>query len=79
MKDFLESKGFKLKQYPDGKFWVWKTNKKGLKSWEQAVLQCTEDFRDFTFMDSTGWVHDGFSEEEFKKLVDEVQNNHYSD
>lgn len=79
MKDYLKEKGFKLKTYPDGQFWVWKSSKKGLESWEQSVLQCTEDFKDFTFMDTMGWVYDGLSEEEFKKLVDKVQSNPYTE
>jgi hypothetical protein len=72
MKDFLKSRGFKLKTHPDGKFWVWKSKKKGVASWDQTILQCTEDFKGFCICEF-GWVTDGYSEENFKKLVDEVQ------
>jgi hypothetical protein len=72
MQEFLKSKGFKLKTYPDGKFWVWTSSIKGVKSYDQTILQCSEDFAGFCICEN-GWVTDGFSEEEFKSLVDDVQ------
>lgn len=68
MKEFLESHGFELKQYPDGMFWVWKSNVKGIPSYEQTVLQSSENFDHFSaYID--GWVYDGYSPEDFISLV----------
>lgn len=54
--NFLLSNGFKLEQYPDGKFWV-------LRADEELFLQCSEDGADFTLCDN-GWVETNLMHEE---------------
>lgn len=48
MKELLISKGFCLKQYPDGFFWVWITEDLNFMDAEYTIYQCTEGFKDFT-------------------------------
>lgn len=64
MKDLLMSKGFQLKQYPDGLFWVWFDRDLGSYFGDDYMtLQCTESFKDFT-SSVAGYVYK-LTEEEF--------------
>lgn len=70
MKELLISKGFTLKQYSDGLFWVWVSKGTNVMDYDHTTYQCTESFRDFT-MCLGGWVYE-FTEEEFLKAIEEV-------
>lgn len=70
MKEFLESKGFKLETYPDGKFWVWISKDTHFMDDEHAIYQCTEQYTDFTTCIG-GHVYE-HSKEEFIKEVNKI-------
>ncbi len=70
MKELLMSKGFKLKQYPDGLFWVWTTEDRSYMDDDYTILQCTESFRDFT-LGIGGYVYK-ITEEEFLVEVNKI-------
>lgn len=68
MKELLISKGFYLKQYPDGFFWVWITEHLNFMDDDYMIYQCTEYFEHFTLCKG-GHVYE-LSKEDFLKEIE---------
>ena len=74
MKELMLTKGFQLKQYPDGLFWVWESKDTHFMDADHTICQCTEDFKGFTSGSSGGFVEE-HSLEEFTRMVEEMGND----
>lgn len=70
MREFLESNGFKLEEYPDGLFWV-KIAMNTDCGCDSILMQADEKFERFT-IDYDGWPED-LSKEEFKAEVNKIK------
>lgn len=71
MNDLLVSKGFELREYPDGFFWVWEAAGRDDTDWDDYIIyQCTDSFEDFTRAEDV--YVDKLSKEEFIKAVEKL-------
>lgn len=69
--EFLEAKGFSLRPFPDGKWWIYKAH-------DELFIHLSEDRKEATIYDN-GWVEDNLTAEEVLIALDQMENGTFEE